>query len=181
MRKGHGFVLVGAVIGLLISAPLAFAHIERASYWPDPGVDNSAKGGAGGKIPKTRSLFSALDKKPAGKTRVVCQGGSSMKALKKDLKKAQKGYHLRLSDKQKTIGEKKAEDLLEFNKRLLAKCNFDSIQAAVNASGNNDRIVIMPGTYAEPESRAAATNDPNCASLLEENDESETEDRKSVV
>ena len=33
----------------------------------------------------------------------------------------------------------------------------------------------MPGTYTEPESRAAPTNDPKCASLLEENDEEETD------
>ena len=119
MKKGQGCIAVGVVVGLLLSAPLAYAHIERASYWPEPGVDAAVKGGAGGKVPKTRSLFSALDKKPAGKTRVVCQGGSSMKALNKDLKKAQKGYKLRLSDKKKTIGEKKAEDLLEYNQRLL--------------------------------------------------------------
>ena len=64
--------------------------------------------------------------------------------------------------------------MLEFNERLLAKCNFDSIQDAVDKARNNDRIVIMPGIYTEPESRAAPTNDPSCASLLEENDESQT-------
>jgi Right handed beta helix region len=175
VKKGQGFVAIGVVAGLLLSAPLAYAHIERASYWPNPAADTAVKGGAGGKVPKTRSLFNALDKKPAGKTRVVCQGGSSMKKLKKDLKKAQKGYRLRLSDKKKRIGEKKAENLLEFNKRLFRKCNFDSIQDAVDAAGNNDRIVIMPGTYTEPDSRAAPTNDPKCASLLEENDEAETD------
>ncbi len=58
-----------------------------------------------------------------------------MKALKKDLKKAQKGYQACASrTRRRQIGEKKAEDLLEFNQRLLAKCNFDSIQAAVDAS-----------------------------------------------
>ena len=151
---------------MLVSAPLAFAHIERASYWPDPGVDNAAKGGAGGKVPKTRSLFSALDKKPRGETRVVCQGRSSLKALKKDLEAAQKGYHLRLSDKRKEIGEKKAEDLLEFNQRLLRKCKFDSIQDAVDASGNNDRdrgharhlhrAGFAGGAYQRPELRRPA-------------------------
>ncbi len=110
-----------------------------------------------------------------GDTRVVCQGRSSLKALKKDLKAAQKGYHLRLSDKTKEIGEKKAADLLEFNQRLFRKCKFDSIQDAVDASGNNDRVVVMPGTYTEPDSRAAPTNDPACADLLEENDEEQTE------
>ena len=175
MRKRRGFVAIAIGAAMLVSAPLAFAHIERASYWPDPGVDNAVKGGAGGKVPKTRSLFSALDKKQRGDTRVVCQGRSSLKALKKDLKAAQRGYHLRLSDKRKQIGPKKAEDLLEFNQRLLRKCKFDSIQDAVDAAGNNDRIVIMPGSYTEPDSRAAPTNDPSCASLLEENDESQTD------
>jgi Right handed beta helix region len=175
VKKGQGFAAVGLVVGLMATAPLAYAHIERASYWPEPGVDKSAKGGAGGKVPKTRDLFTALDSKPAGKTRVVCQGGASMKALKKDLKKAQNGYRLRLSDKKKRIGEKRADALLEFNQQLLKKCNFDSIQAAVNASGNNDRVVIMPGIYTEPESRAAPTNDPKCTQYLEHNDEGDVD------
>ena len=44
---------------------------------------------------------------------------------------------------------------------------------AVNASGNNDRVVVMPGIYTEPKSRAAPTNDPKCDGLEEMNDRSD--------
>jgi hypothetical protein len=172
-RRGLVAILVGA--GLLISAPVALAHIERASYWPNPGSEKAGKAKAGGKVPKTRSLFTALDTKPLGKTRVVCQGKSSLKKARKSIGNALKrGFKLRLSDKRKRIGPKKAERYEELNRALLRKCNFDQIQDAVDASKNNDRIVVMPGIYTEPDSRAAPTNDPACASLVEENDENQT-------
>jgi hypothetical protein len=40
----------------------------------------------------------------------------------------------------------------------------------VNDSGNNDRIVIMPGTYTEPDSLAKPENDPACADLRSDSD-----------
>jgi hypothetical protein len=176
VKKRGAFVAIGVIAGLLVSAPLAVAHIERAAYWPDPGGEKVGKATAGGKVPKTKSLASALEKGPAT-TKVVCQGKSSLKQAMRGIRIAQKqGYKLRLSEKKKHIGEKKAEDLAEINKELLKRCKFDSIQAAVNDAGNNDRIVIMPGTYTEPDSRAAPTQDPKCKpSLLEHNDEGNTE------
>jgi hypothetical protein len=42
-------------------------------------------------------------------------------------------------------------------------CAYHEIQPAVTDSHNNDRVVIMPGVYTEPESRAKPTNDPACA------------------
>jgi hypothetical protein len=48
------------------------------------------------------------------------------------------------------------------NEDLRGMCRYDSIQRAVTDSGNNDRIVIMPGRYTEPESRSAPINDPRC-------------------
>jgi hypothetical protein len=41
-------------------------------------------------------------------------------------------------------------------------CRFKEIQPAVNASGNNDRVVVMPGIYTEPTARKAKTFDPAC-------------------
>jgi hypothetical protein len=40
------------------------------------------------------------------------------------------------------------------------------VQRAVNASGNNGRVVIMPGRYTESASRQAPANDPRCAPSL---------------
>src|SRR2546421_4107761 len=63
-----------AVLVLAVVAA-ASAHIERASYWPDPRPDNSVNPPAGGKVPTVRNLYTALQTKPPGTTRVVCQGG----------------------------------------------------------------------------------------------------------
>ena len=48
-------------------------------------------------------------------------------------------------------------------------CDYHAVQAAVDDSGNNDRVVIMPGRYTEPKSRKSPVNDPACnPSLLQE-------------
>src|SRR5215213_6218245 len=103
-------------LGLLVALPaLAMAHVERASYWPDPAPDTSVNPAAGGSVPAVRPLGSALKKKEPGTTRVVCQRvpskklrkhGSvkklsknrSIKALKRGLRSARRdGYKLRAS------------------------------------------------------------------------------------
>src|SRR3954454_21565591 len=174
------------VVGLC--PPVPFAPTKRASYWPDPGPDTSVKPAAGGSVPAVRKVFSALKTKKPGKTRVVCaqvpskklkkhgttkqlSKNKSMKALNKDLKKAQKkGYTLRPSQPPIKLKKKKVKKLRGFNIKLLRHCQYKSIQDAVTASHNNDRVEIMPGLYTEPKSRAKPTNDPACASLKITND-----------
>src|SRR5436309_13145874 len=85
-RKGcvgvrmHGLlraVLVAAAAALAAPA-VASAHIERASYWPDPAPDCSISPCAGGQVPAVRSLAAAavLNYKGPGVVRVVCQPDS---------------------------------------------------------------------------------------------------------
>lgn len=163
-------VLVAAV------AAGASAHVERASYWPDPAPDSSIDPPAGGAVPEARSLFTALDEAPPGETHVVCQGQDSIDRLEASIVQAQtEGYKLRPSEEPRTITAAEATQLLDFNQQLLAACSYDSIQDAVNAAGNNDRVVIMPGLYTEPDSRAQPTNDPACAHLKQQNDEGSAE------
>ena len=79
------------------------------------------------------------------------------------------GFRLRPSQPVTKLSSKQATELLDINKRLQSKCRFSSVQKAVDASGNNDRIVIMPGTYTEPASRNSRENDPRCnPSLLQQ-------------
>ena len=52
----------------------AVAHVERPSYWPDPAPDTSISPPTGGKVPKVRTLRSALRERRPGETRVVCKG-----------------------------------------------------------------------------------------------------------
>ncbi len=183
-----GAIFVAAIAVLVPS--LALAHIERASYWPDPAPDKSVRPAAGGKVPAVRKLFSALNKKQPGTTRVVCQqvpskklrkhgsvkelsANKSIKALNKDIKAAKKGYKLRESQPAIKLSKKKAKKLRKFNISLLRRCSYDSIQAAVTASHNNDRVEVLPGLYTEPRSRRAPTDDPKCASLRITNDKNQ--------
>ena len=153
-----------ATIGALALPALAAAHLERPSYWPDPAPDRSVSPPAGGKVPKARSLTSAVTGEGPGEVRVVCKRGrASLTLLEKSIGQAlTRGYRIRPSQSRRQLSSAKAEQLLEINQALLDMCAFRSIQKAVNRSGNNDRIVIMPGRYTEPKSRKAAVNDPKC-------------------
>ena len=173
-RSGRLRVLTGLVVAVAVIVPaVALAHIERASYWPNPAPDRSVKPPAGGKVPKIRSLASALRTKPAGRTRVVCHA-DSMKRLKSSIRRGLKhGYSIRPHDHRK-LTKKRAQGLLRINRKLQARCAFHQIQPAVTASRNNDRVVVMPGLYTEPHSRHQPTNDPRCDRYRIQNDRNET-------
>ena len=189
-RRTVGIAIAVAAVAMLVPA-FALAHIERASYWPDPAPDTSVKPAAGGSVPALRKLFSALDKKKPGKTRVVCpkvpskkvrknasdkklSKNKTIKTLNKSIKKARKkGYKLRESQPPLKLKKKKAKKLRAFNLKLLRQCKYKSIQDAVTAAHNNDRIEIMPGLYTEPKSRAKPTNDPACSQYKITNDKNQ--------
>ena len=167
-----GRSLAIAIIMLFALPTLALAHLERPSYWPDPRPDTSVTPAAGGKVPTIRSLSSAATGKGPGKVRVVCQS-TSIKRLRSSIDHARRsGVKIRPSQPATKLSRKSASNLLKINSRLKRQCRFDSVQAAVNASGNNDRIVIMPGRYTEPKSRKAKVNDPRCNPSLLQNDQS---------
>jgi hypothetical protein len=153
-------MLVLAIVVLGVTAT-ASAHVERPAYWPDPAPDTSISPATGGKVPKSRPLITALKRSAPGDTHVVCQRGS-MNRLKRSVRAARKnGYLIRPSDRRR-LSAAAASRLLRVNERLRKLCRFSEIQPAVNAAGNNDRVVVMPGVYLEPTSRKAPTHDPAC-------------------
>jgi hypothetical protein len=152
---------------------LAFAHVERASYWPDPRPDRSITPATGGEVPKARSLGSAVTGRGPGQVNVVCQGrdgNGSMKRLERSVRAARKqGYRLRPSEDKTFLSRKGAGKLLRINRSLARDCDYNSVQEAIFDSGNNDRVVVMPGHYKEKKSRRQPTNDPKCADLVQDN------------
>ena len=148
-------------------ATTASAHLERPSYWPDPAPDTSVIPPAGGAVPKAKSLTSAVEGEDRGRVRVVCQGRRGKKSLKRGLQLDPQGAQKSASScgrasRPSSYTLKQARRLRRINAKLAKKCRYKSIQAAVNRSRNNDRIVIMPGIYTEPKSRAKPLNDPKC-------------------
>ncbi len=161
--------LVLTLLVCVVFPATAMAHLERPSYWPDPAPDTSVTPAAGGKVPTARSFGSLLTGKGPGEVRVVCQEDSLKLAIKSIKSAKKKGYHLRPSQPLIKYSAKKAKSMTKANKKLFKKCRYGAIQPAIDASGNNDRVAIMPGVYTEPESRQAKTNDPKCnPSLLQE-------------
>jgi hypothetical protein len=153
--------VAAAVLVALVVPVIAFAHTERPAYWPQPEADRAVKPPAGGKVPKARSLTSALKRSKPGRTRVVCKR-NSLRRLRKAVRRGRKrGYDIRPHDHRK-LSRKRARRLRRVNRRLAAMCRYRQIQRAVFASRNNDRIVIMPGVYTEPTARAKPTHDPRC-------------------
>ena len=155
---------LAVVVAMLCLPVLALAHVERPAYWPDPAPDTSVHPPAGGQVPKIRSLASALDRKLPGNTRVVCQA-DSLKLVKQSVARAiQNGYDIRPTD-HRSFSKRQGSRLVAINTALFKRCRYSEIQPAVTASGNNDRVVIMPGLYTEPESRAQPTHDPKCKDM----------------
>ncbi len=177
-RSAHrplgGIAIAAAALLVLLALPAsASAHLERPSYWPDPGPDASVSPPAGGKVPKARSLSSAATGKGPGEVRVVCigkHGSKSMRLLRKSVKRAREhGYKYRPSESLRHLSGKKAKKLVRINSKLAKKCRYRTIQEAIFDSGNNDRVVVMPGRYPERPSRRQPTNDAACADLTQDN------------
>ena len=58
------------------------------------------------------------------------------------------------------------------NLRLLRRCHgHRSIQTAVDRAGNGTRILLLPGVYREPRSRAKPDDDPRCSGMKVKNNE----------
>ena len=115
-----------AVLTMLLSltAGIAFAHVERSSYFPNPAPDKSVEPAAGGKVPKARSLESALRSKSRGDTYVVCKSDSLSRA-KRSISRAQKsGWSLRPTVAAKKLSKKAAKQLLKINKQLAKRCDL---------------------------------------------------------
>ena len=93
--RGRMAAVAVVAVAVAVTVSTALAHVERASYWPDPKPDKSVRPAAGGKVPKARSLYTALRRKAVGDTRVVCQN-SSISRLRNAIYNARtKGYKLR--------------------------------------------------------------------------------------
>ncbi len=151
-----------AIAGLVMIPASAQAHVERPSYWPNPKADCSVSPCAGGKVPKARSLASALNKRKPGKTLVVCKA-DSLQRVKKAIRAARSsGYDIRPTD-HRSLSKKRARSLLKINRQLSKQCRYHRIQRAVEKAHNNDRVVVMPGLYLERHSRRKPTYDPACA------------------
>src|SRR5437764_2719076 len=167
-RTGRVMV-VSCVIALGLPAA-ALAHVERTSYWPDPRPDTTVTPAAGGAVPKARSLASALDRAAAGTARVVCQA-YSLDRLRASISRAEtQGTGDRPTAPLRKLSHPAGTKRLRINRRLYARCRFHEIQPAVTASHNNDRVVIMPGVYTEPESRAVPAFPPECDKYRVESD-----------
>ncbi len=161
-----------AVAALALPA-LAFAHLERPSYWPDPRPDRSITPAAGGEVPEVRSLSSAVNGNGPGQVSVVCQGHDGRKSLNRLQRSVQsgreEGYRIRPSQAKEFLNGKEARQLLRVNRRLAKQCDYRSIQEAIFDASNNDRVVVMPGRYRERKSRRQPTDDPRCADLVQDN------------
>src|SRR5213596_3229215 len=122
MGKTAMFRLCGsftaALLIALLGPALVSAHIERASYWPDPAPDCSVNPCAGGAVPTARSLASAVSTGGVGVTRVVCKP-DSIKRLQRSIADATStGYVLRPTLPSQKISAADGRALLDLNRTL---------------------------------------------------------------
>ncbi len=121
-------IAVAAVLLAAVAVPLlATAHIERPSYWPNPAANRSIHPATGGKVPKARSLASALDRSRRGQTRVVCKS-NSLSLLQHSIDAARRhGYDIRPHDHRR-LSDRRAARLAKVNRQLGHRCAFHDIQ-----------------------------------------------------
>jgi hypothetical protein len=162
------FVLAGAVA--LVAAAVALAHVERTAYWPSPKPDTSVSPAAGGKVPKARSLASALRQSARGTTRIVCHKDSLKRTFQSISDVRKHGYVIRPSQPRLHISKERARSLRNLNRRLYSRCAFHAIQPALTKSRNNDRVVVMPGLYTEQKTRKKSDDPKRCLPLKEDGD-----------
>src|SRR5689334_16111980 len=111
---GTRVAVIAVLLGLAVPG-IAFAHVERTSYWPDPRPDTSVTPAAGGGVPKARSLASALNKRARGTTRVVCQTGS-LSRLRHSIRRAESsGFNNRPTEPLRKLKRKAGKRLLRLN------------------------------------------------------------------
>jgi hypothetical protein len=109
--------------------------------------------------PDAQALGLADERVTAEETLVVCRPDSMER--------------LRASVGEATLSRSARRDralkrrLIAVNERWEELCAFQEIQPAINAADNGDTVVIMPGFYTEPTSRAQPHNDPRCADLYD--------------
>ncbi|BBH17181.1 hypothetical protein Back2_14680 [Nocardioides baekrokdamisoli] len=164
-RKKFGTYGLAITIATLVTAltpGAASAHVERPSYWPNPKADCSISPCAGGAVPTARSLTSALQPSSNSTTRVVCHNDSLTRAHTAIINALHNGYYDRPTV-HSFISNTQATALWRLNQALFHTCTFHEIQPAVNASHNNDRVVVMPGLYTEPTTRKVPDHSAQCA------------------
>ena len=125
-RRGIAAAAVAATMGLIASVS-ALAHIERPAYWPNPGADCRVTPCAGGKVPKFRSLASALKKSKKSNTRVVCQRGSLKRALASIKTARTKGFKIRPTQHTRKLSAKQARKLAGINRGLAKRLDRKSV------------------------------------------------------
>ena len=151
-----------------------FAHLERPSYWPDPAPDRSvwpagrrqgprrALARVGGQAARGRARCAWSARAAAAGSRSACSTSRSSKARKH-------GYRAPPEPAQAVPEPRAGAQAALAEPRARARGAATSeIQPAVYDSHNNDRVVVMPGVYTEPTSRAQPLNDPRCADLTQE-------------
>lgn len=94
----------------------------------------------------------------AEETLVVCRSGSETR-LRSAFRKQRFAKKAR---KNRRIMRRK----MQLADTWSSMCRFNEIQTAVNAADNNDTIVILPGFYTEPSSRAQPHDDPRCKDMV---------------
>ena len=172
-RGSRGLKALIAAVALTLAVPaLAFAHLERPSYWPDPAPDTSVSPPAGGAVPKVRPLSTAVSGKGPGDVRVVCAGADGRKSLKllaKSVKKAEKkGFKLRPSQDRRKLSKKKGAKLTAQNEEARQAVRVHRDPAGRLRFRQQRPVVIMPGRYKEPTSRKEPINDPECADMTQQ-------------
>ncbi len=171
VRRGRLGILVASASARSRCQPSPPATSSVPRTGPTPRSTTRAASPPAARCPRPARSAQPSPAAGPGKVRVVCQGSSLDLAKSLSIKKANKdGFRLRPSQPKEEALDNKADKLTKINKDLARCASTNSVQDAINDSGNNDRVVIMPGATRSPtRGRPPSTTRSAIPSLLQEN------------
>ena len=156
--------LITVCVAMVLPA-VAFAHLERPSYWPDPAPDTSVSPPAGGKVPEAALARIGRQRLWAGQGARGLPGPRRLEVAQRpdpvDRQRAQARLPAAAEPAQaqaQPLGGDPA--VLGRTTCSPGSCAYNEIQPAVNDSRNNDRVVVMPGRLHRADLARAAAQRP---------------------
>ena len=161
-----------AVVAVAAAVTVSQAHRRTSSAPPTGPTRRPTARSARRPAARCRRRAASTRRSPRSRpadTRVVCQDSSIRPCQEGDPARPRRAAYKAPADPEGASGDleaPRAAGCSRFNRLLRAQVQVRARSSRpVTRSGNNDRVVIMPGIYTEPESRAAPTHDPKCADL----------------
>ena len=175
----RGVSLAATLAAMMLALPaLALAHLERPSYWPDPasrqvGQPAGRRQGAHGALAESAASGRGAEATCSSSARARGARSRWRSCAHRCARPARRATASVRASRRSSSPSSQARAAARHQRRAGGAVRVPlGPGRRFSTPGNNDRIVIMPGRYTEPDSRRAPVNDPKCNPSLLQRDAS---------